>query len=99
MTIFRLNFLLKVGQMKVCQNPSFISTPHYYSKRVGEVSPVVWSTSILRLLSSHLSHIHSKLTNGPIAAASGALYADVRAYCSHIKNVKRTCSCCPLFRD
>ena len=26
MTIFRLNFLLKVGQMKVCQNPSFIST-------------------------------------------------------------------------
>ena len=27
MTIFRLNFLLKVGQMKVCQNPSFISTP------------------------------------------------------------------------
>ena len=26
MAIFRLNFLLKVGQMKVCQNPSFIST-------------------------------------------------------------------------
>ena len=30
-------------------------------------------------------HTYSKLTNGPIAAASGALYADVRAYCSHIK--------------
>ena len=46
-----------------------------------------------------LLHICSKLTNGPIAAASGTLYADVRAYCSHIKNVKRTCSYCPLFRD
>ena len=29
MTIFRLNFLLKVGQMKVCQNPSFISTTFF----------------------------------------------------------------------
>ena len=26
MTIFRLNFLLKVGQIEMCQNPSFIST-------------------------------------------------------------------------
>ena len=59
-----------------------------------------WCSLLLRLLSSHLSHIYSKLTNGPIAAARGALYADVRAYRSHIKkNVKRTCSCCPLFRD
>ena len=29
MAIFRLNFLLKVGQMKVCQNPSFISTTFF----------------------------------------------------------------------
>ena len=27
MTIFRLNFLLKVAHILVCQNPSFISTP------------------------------------------------------------------------
>ena len=26
MTIFRLNFLLKVAHILVCQNPSFIST-------------------------------------------------------------------------
>ena len=44
MTIFRLNFLLKVGQMKVCQNPSFISTamgtkmgPSYANFFVGYV--------------------------------------------------------------
>ena len=36
MTIFRLNFLLKVGQMKVCQNPSFIST-----RRVGHYQKYV----------------------------------------------------------
>ena len=28
---------------------------------------------------------YSKLLNGLRAAASGALYADVRAYCSHVK--------------
>ena len=30
MTIFRLNFLLKVGQIEMCQNPSFISTRAQY---------------------------------------------------------------------
>ena len=28
MTIYRLNFLLKVAHILVCQNPSFISTPN-----------------------------------------------------------------------
>ena len=30
MTIFRLNFLLKVAHILVCQNPSFISTLGFY---------------------------------------------------------------------
>ena len=30
MTIFRLNFLLKVAHILVCQNPSFISTEEDY---------------------------------------------------------------------
>ena len=46
--------------------------------------------SAIKSTLQHSLHLYSKLTNGPIAAASGALYADVRAYCSHIKNVKRT---------
>ena len=29
MTIFRLNFLLKVAHILVCQNPSFISTTFF----------------------------------------------------------------------
>ena len=30
MTIFRLNFLLKVAHILVCQNPSFISTGRHH---------------------------------------------------------------------
>ena len=42
---------------------------------------------------------YSKLTNGLIAAASGTLYADVRAYCSHVKCIVRGHVCCPLIHD
>ena len=39
MTIFRLNFLLKVGQMKVCQNPSFISTVKFVCSSLFTSNP------------------------------------------------------------
>ena len=44
---------------------------------------MVWSTSMFIIISL-ITYIYSKLTSAPIAAARGALYADVRAYCSHI---------------
>ena len=35
MAIFNLNFLLKVGQVEMCQNPSPISTQHNKTKYGG----------------------------------------------------------------
>ena len=49
--------------------------------------------------SHHRLGEYSKLTNGLIAAASGTLYADVRAYCSHVKCIVRGHVCCPLIHD
>ena len=55
MTIFRLNFLLKVAHILVCQNPSFISTGRHHG-----ISPIYLSQSYydvpqkIRLNCSHM---------------------------------------------
>ena len=73
MTIFRLNFLLKVGQMKVCQNPSFISTDAFLNNIVA-----CWpgSTHDLRIFEN--SKIADKLRDG---ALDGILVGDSGCAC------------------
>ena len=45
---------------------------------------------------------YSKLINGLLAVASGALYTEVRAYCLHVlykEGASCRASCCPLIHD
>ena len=66
MTIFRLNFLLKVGQMKVCQNPSFISTIVRFAGLQGVLSILNFCNSEHLYIVSWAMHVRVVyMDNGP----------------------------------